>query len=368
MNQSDPKQSGQADNITMSGGGNYSLATIGAKDVIDAATPMVCSAIERMPVSGLTEFNLCDMGCADGGTSLDMVRQALKSVRKLNADVPVRVIYADQPRNDYNALVQIVHGLTSFDSWIDEFESVYPFASGSSFYRQIVPDASLDLGFSATAMHWLSRKPGDIENHVHMIGADGEDLARYRQQAHADWLTIVGHRAKELKPGGQLVLVNFCRDEKGRYLGNTDGINMFDTFNSIWQRFLDDGVITAQEYKAMTLPQYYRTVEEFSAPFLPGGEMSDLELVDIETRVVGCPFAAAHAEHGDSTRFAKEYIPTIRSWNESTFYGGLGDARPQQERRELIENYYGTYQQMVGENPEGHAMDYVHAYTTIRRR
>ena len=37
---------GHSEGITMSGGGLYSLATIGAKHVIDAATPMVLEAIE----------------------------------------------------------------------------------------------------------------------------------------------------------------------------------------------------------------------------------------------------------------------------------------------------------------------------------
>jgi len=74
-------QSGQADNITMSGGGLYSLATIGAKDVIDAATPMVLAAIEDMPLEQAGEFTISDMGCADGGTSLEMIRQAIRSIR-----------------------------------------------------------------------------------------------------------------------------------------------------------------------------------------------------------------------------------------------------------------------------------------------
>ena len=38
----------QADNITMSGDGLYSLATIGAKDVIDKATPRVLDAISTI--------------------------------------------------------------------------------------------------------------------------------------------------------------------------------------------------------------------------------------------------------------------------------------------------------------------------------
>ena len=51
-----------------------------------------------------------------------------------------------------------------------------------------------------------------------------------------------------------MVLINFGIDEEGRYLGNTSGINMFDTFNEIWKEFLEDGGITEEEYLRMTLP------------------------------------------------------------------------------------------------------------------
>lgn len=47
-----------------------------------------------------------------------------------------------------------------------------------------------------------------------------------------------------MKPGARLVLVNFCIDEHGQYLGNTGGVNMFDRFNSDWQKILDDRTVT----------------------------------------------------------------------------------------------------------------------------
>jgi len=43
----------QSEGITMSGGGLYSLATIGAKDVIDAATPLVIDAINALPLDSI---------------------------------------------------------------------------------------------------------------------------------------------------------------------------------------------------------------------------------------------------------------------------------------------------------------------------
>jgi hypothetical protein len=52
------------------------------------------------------------------------------------------------------------------------------------------------------------------------------------------------------------VLVNFCKDEAGRYLGNTGGVNMVDTFNALWRRFADEGMISSEEYVGTTFAQY----------------------------------------------------------------------------------------------------------------
>ncbi|MCP4874750.1 MAG: class I SAM-dependent methyltransferase [Gammaproteobacteria bacterium] len=363
---------GHSEGITMSGGGLYSLATIGAKHVIDAATPMVVDAINSLPQENFAEgFTFSDMGTADAGTSLSMIGKAIDAVSARAPDVPVSVVYSDQPRNDFNALISNVYGLGPFETYLEQRKDIFPLVSGTTFYRQIVPAGTLDVGFSATAMHWLSSKACNISNHVQAVGAEGEELESFRGQAHRDWRQILLHRARELKPGGKLVLINFARDQQEHYLGNTGGVNMFDTFNQIWQTFLDQGRVTRDEYANMTLPQYYNTVEEFSAPLEDTNDavfQAGLRLEHIDTRIVKCPFAESFAEHGDAARFAEEYIPTIRSWNESIFFNALAEDRPLQERRQTIEDYYNTYRDMVSDNPEGHGMDYVHAYTVISKQ
>ena len=94
---------------------------------------------------------------------------------------------------------------------------------------------------------------------------------------------------------------------------------------------------------------------------------SGLRLENIHTAIIPCPFAEEFKTHRDSKRFADDYIPTIRSWNESIFSGALEDSRPPKEKNDLIESFYGTYHQRVLEEPEGHGMDYVHAYMSIRK-
>ncbi len=362
---------GHSEGIAMSAGGVYSLATIGAKHVIDAATPMVIEAINSLPQEGLRRgFTFSDMGTADAGTSLSMVSKAVDAISERAPNTPLTIVYSDQPGNDFNALIANVYGFGSFDTYLERRDDIFPMISGTTFYQQIVPEGTLDIGFSATAMHWLSNKICNISGHVQAVGAEGEERAAFRDQAHRDWRQILLHRARELKPGGKLVLINFAHDEQGHYLGNTGGVNMFDTFNQIWQDFLQRGRITTAEYDNMTLPQYYNTIEEFSAPLQDKNEavyQAGLRLDHIDTRIVACPYAKSFAEHGDAARFAKEYIPTIRSWNESIFFNALARERPLEERRQIIEDYYGSYHDKVCANPTGHGMDYVHAYTVISK-
>src|SRR5262245_11532338 len=145
---------------------------------------------------------------------------------------------------------------------------------------------------------------------------------------------------------------------------------MFDTFNALWQRFATDGVITGEEYVAMTFPQYYKTVEEFTQPLTDTVSpvyRAGLRLEQCETRVAPCPFAAEFRQHGDAARFAREYIPSFRSWTESTFMVALSPTRPIEERQGIIDRYYSAYETLVRENPGGHGIDGVHIYMTLAK-
>ena len=355
-----------ARNIAMKGGGYYSRATIGAKHVIDGAAPLILRSLDDMsPPDDGSVFTMSDMGCADAGTSMSMIGTVLKDVRRRVPSRPIQMVYTDLPRNDFSQLFRNVLGLADAASYFDEIDDLYVFASGTSFHRPIFPPGTLNLGFSATASHYLSATPARIEKHVHMVGATGPERAAYIEQGRRDWEAMLLNRARELAPGGRLALFNFGIDEDGRYLGNTGGISMFDTFSALWGALRDEGSITADEYVDTNFPQHYRTVEEFTRPFRdPANPVhrAGLRLDHAETRVVRCPFAVHFDEHGDAARFAREYIPTLRSWSESTFASGLSTRRPPQEREAILDRFYDRYEATVRAAPHGHGMDYVHCY------
>lgn len=352
--------------MAMKGDGYYSRATTGAKDVIDGAAPLVLDAIARMGVTATgPAFRVTDMGAADGGTSLDLWRRVLAEVRRLAPERAIEMIYTDLPRNDFSQLFRLLHGQTGRKSYLSEIAGLYTFASATSFHDQIVPAGTLDLGFSATASHYISQVPCEISDHVHMVGAKGAELEAYREQGRKDWERLLLSRARELRSGGRVVLINFGIDEAGRYLGSTGGVSMFDTFDGIWRGLADEGVITREEHRATNFPQVYRTQADFVAPLADASSevsRAGLRLEHVESRVVGCPYARAFAEHKEAARFAHEYIPTLRSWSEPTFAKGLSDKRPPSERAAILDELFGRYERMVAADPKGHAMDYVHIY------
>lgn len=360
------------DFMAMKGAGYYSRATIGAKHVMDNAAGLILDALARQPpADDGSIFTMTDMGCADGGTSIDMVGRVLRDVRARCPSRAIQMVYTDLPRNDFSQLFQIVHGLTDIQSYAKGIDNLYVMASATSFHARIVPPGSLNLGHSATASHYITEVPAQIPSHVHMVGATGDVRQAFEAKGAKDWENFLLNRTSELAVGGFLALFNFGIDEERRYLGHTGGVSMFDTFNDLWRGMLDEGLITGAEYAATNFPQVYRTVDQFTAPLNdPSSPVykAGLRLEHAETRVVPCPFAEAFRAGGVSAvDFARSYIPTLRSWSEPVFMAGLSGDRPAAERAALVDEFYGRYEALVAARPDGHGMDYVHCYMICRK-
>jgi SAM dependent carboxyl methyltransferase len=357
--------------IAMRGNGYYSDHSLNAKIVIDATLPLVEEALRGiMSRTSDKPFAIADFGAADGGTSLDLMRHVVRTLRTACPHRSIALTYTDLPYNDFSTLFRRLHGVLDGqdDAPLAQEQELFTFASATSFHHQIFPDQTLSFGFSASAMHWLSGKPGLIADHVHAVGASETERAAYRKQALSDWTAILLARARELVPGGRLVLVNFCVDECGRYLGSTAVANLLDTLAKHWRRLVSTKIITEDEYRAGTIQQYYRTIDDFVAPFKdPDSPVSQagLRLEQVSTMLTLCPFAARFRQHGDAAAFARAYVLHFRAWSQSTFVGALNPNRSKVERAAIIDQFYHAYEAEVAACPEAHWVDRVHCVQTI---
>ena len=157
-------------------------------------------------------------------------------------------------------------------------------------------------------------------------------------------------------------------DERGRYLGSTAAANLLDTLAQNWRALATANIITGEEYRAGTIQQYYRTVDDFVAPFKdPDSPVSraGLRLEHVSTMLTPCPFAAQFRQRGDGGAFARAYVAHFRAWSECTFVSALNRNRPKAERAAIIDQFYRAYEADVAARPEAHWADRVHCVQTI---
>ena len=360
------------DVLAMRGEGYYSERTAGAKNVINDAGAMVLNALRDLPPASTLRF--ADYGAADGGTSQQMWDMVIRNCRDAGDERQIEMVYTDLASNDFSTLFRIMQGMQGDATYAyqNHFKNVFVHACGTGFHEQLLTNASLHLGFSATAMHYVSVKPMEIPNHVHAACADIHSKTAFAKQAAVDWQNILLARAAELVPGGRFICLNFGIDAEGRYLGNTGGKHMFDHFHKFWKALYDKGSITKSEYEGATFVQYYRTMEEFCAPFSdPNSDVSRAGLVlkSSSTKLTKCPYEAAFHDAGEgmsNREYAESLIPTMRSWSETVFKTAL-KGRDSSEINKIVDDFYQAYSDEVAADPKGHAMDYVHIILDIEK-
>ena len=358
--------------LSMRSSGYYSQKTMGAKIAIDSTLSLLKNALNEIPK--LSILRMADFGSADGGTSQEMWFKLIDEIKKNNDHRQIEILFTDLPSNDFSTLFKIMQGMQGNPklSFQNKYSDIFVHGCGTGFHQQLMSDNSLSLGFSATAMHYVSKKPCQIVDHVHMTGANNDEKEKFKNKALKDWESILINRAKELALGGRFICLNFGIDEKGRYLGNTGGHCMFDKFSYHWKSLEKKGIISKDEFIAATFTQHYRTLDEFKKPFDDPNSIvskAGLRLKSCFTKLTDCPYKLEYEKNKNSMtsqEYAKKLIPTMRSWSETVFKTALS-GRNQVEISKIVDQFYNSYEEEIASDPRGHAMDYIHIIMDIEK-
>jgi hypothetical protein len=265
---------------------------------------------------------IADFGSSQGHNSMRQIALMLdRLTERIGHEQDVRVVHTDLPHCDYTSLFATLE--TSPESYRRGRPYAFASAIGHSFYDRLFPAGTLTLGWSSFALHWMSALPMPLRAHIWPARAAPDEGEALAEVAAADWRNFLAHRAEELMPGGQMVLVIGAADASG-----ATGLEpMMDLANDVLRTLVTEGRLGAQAYAAMTIPSRPRSREEFTAPFDKGdiAELSLHEFVIAET-----PNAAMlrWRQTGDAAAFAADITGFfIGAFGPSLF----GDDQPLRE-------------------------------------
>jgi hypothetical protein len=245
------------------------------------------------------------------------MRAAIGVLRsRLTANHPICVIHIDQAANDFATLLDLLDNDPT--SYLDGQPEVFPSIVGRSFYRQVVPAETVHLGWSSFAAVWLSRVPALVAGHISVYFGNSAERAAFERQAAEDWATFITLRAREIRGGGQLVIVLPARKQDGAI-----GIaHLFDYANAELSEMVADGSITSEERARMVLSNYARTDAEIRTPFERDSRFR-IELCTIDT----IPDAAwaDYQVTGDGNKLAKRHARFFRATFIPTLATALHD-------------------------------------------
>ncbi|MEO3761436.1 SAM-dependent methyltransferase [Mycobacterium sp. B14F4] len=262
---------------------------------------------------------IADYGASTGHNSLMPVCAAIAVLRKrTRADHSVLVVHTDVPDNDFTAMFKTL--TDDPDSYLQKDEASFASAVGRSFYSQIVPSNSVNLGWSSWAIQWLSRVPQPVPDHVQVAySADDATRDAYARQAAHDWHEFIAFRGRELCKDGRMVVMTMALGEDGEFGYRPLLGALADTLDELTAQEL----LTADEMHRMCLPIVGRRKADFLAPFAPKGRFEQLEVEHLEVFDAEDRFWGQYQKDKDAALFGTQWAAFCRAAVFATLAGTL---------------------------------------------
>ena len=272
--------------------------------------------------------------------------------RRSSKETPITVVHTDQPANDFSSLFKLV--TSDKESYLQGDPNVFSYAVGRTFFDQVFPPHHVSLGWSVWAAMFLSSIPTAIPNHFHSSCITGVPHNAFANQAKRDWECFLLHRANELRHGGRLVLLFGGTDEHGHFGGE----GLVNLANTTLQEMVQDGRLYSQEYGAMVMPVYFRTLSECAEPFSSGVIAAHLVLEESSLIVLPDPLWKEYEKTGDAEAFATEQSGFFRAWSETSLFGVLDVDRSPELRLQIADDFYQRVQEKITTSPTSAKCDW----------
>ncbi|XP_021731558.1 salicylate carboxymethyltransferase-like isoform X2 [Chenopodium quinoa] len=256
------------------GQSSYAKNSLLQRTMINKARPVLQESIRDLYHALQPEcLMMADLGCSSGPNSLLVVSEIIDIIdeerQKFDRKCPkFGVFLNDLPGNDFSAIFNL---LPSFYQSLKEekggdFGPCYVSGTPKSFYGRIFPDQFLHFVHSSYSVHWLSQVPRELESSTGEALNKGsiyiaktsppEILQAYYAQFKRDFVLFLRSQAKEMVPGGRMVLTL-----QGSFQRN-DPDSIWELLGSTLQTMVLEGLIEQEKLDRFNMPFYAPTVEE----------------------------------------------------------------------------------------------------------
>ena len=174
---------------------NSEVQAMAASILSGLITKYAAKTIEDLPENGAVR--ICEYGCATGGSSIEPIKaiEGVASKRKLE------IIMNDLPKNDWSTLQALIE---------KKFPNINFLYSAKTMYSPVAEAASIHLGFSCFAQHWLNGGaptglPGDAL-WANQLSPRCPEHESWQEASRDNWQKKLELRATEIIPGGRLIL------------------------------------------------------------------------------------------------------------------------------------------------------------------
>lgn len=342
------------------------------EEIIKFISPRAIESIKSIPVKVGDTFTIAEYGCADGGTSIPLMYACVKELRSSYGDeLEVLINYEDKPESDFKSLFYFLQGLLPAPrSYLTDFPNVFVSATGTNFYDQRFPSGFVNFGFCCLAAQWLSKRPCNLTRAVlHYRSEIQDERNEYSKQGEKDWERFLLMRARELSKGGRLAMIVPVNDihcnstvtnnekKKDFMTNNTLSLSpMYNALYKVWEGMANDNIITENEVKEMTIPEYFRTREEITKPFVSDESpvrKAGLTLVSVEIKDFLLPQTKLFQQTGDAKLAARLMTEQTRAWSNSLFLSTLDDlSYSAEQKKDILNEYFYRFEEELLSSPE----------------
>ncbi|KAF4446881.1 Benzoate carboxyl methyltransferase [Fusarium austroafricanum] len=212
-------------------------------------------------IPSFSDHNLVvvDYGCAQGANSIEPIEKVIST---LPDGAIASLVFEDTPFNDFGTLAKTI--AERFNSKDDAKVQIVPSLVPLGFFRQVVPTAQADIGFSWSSFNYLEKTPSASLDAT----ASPAEFAAARHKAlaaagHTDLIKILKLRAKEIRTGGYLIAAIGGQMPEGETRPSKPGA---EVLQSGLMRMVAEGKLSFPELMQMALfPGHERTPKELQA-------------------------------------------------------------------------------------------------------